>query len=55
MGFVFQRFLFFSYFILINLEEENKECDLSECFTPLQRKGKKPQANKKKILIISNN
>lgn len=47
MGFVFQR-VFFSYFILINLEEENKECDLSECFTPLQRKGKKPQANKKK-------
>lgn len=43
---------FFFYFILINLEEENKECDLSECFNPLQKKGKKPQANKKKSLLF---
>lgn len=47
MGLVF--LLFFSYFILINLEEENKGCDLSEHFTPLQRGGKKPQANKKNL------
>lgn len=51
MGLVF--LLFFSYFILINLEEENKGCDLSEHFTPLQRGGKKPQANKKSRLFNS--
>lgn len=50
--FSFPAFFFFFYFILINFEEENQECDLSECVSLLFReKERNPKQIKKSWLF----